>query len=79
MNGVCTNIVRMHQKHLWYYSGNYDTYMQTREVSVLGAAFMQKHMMRRSSGVEHSVSRRSAGCCHRSKWALCRRDGMGWA
>jgi hypothetical protein len=32
LNGVCTNIMRMHKKQLWYYSGNYDTYMQTREV-----------------------------------------------
>ncbi len=30
LNGVCTNIVHMHQKQLKYYSGNYDQYMQTR-------------------------------------------------
>lgn len=31
LNGVCTNIVQMHQKKLVYYSGNYDQYMMTRE------------------------------------------------
>lgn len=31
LNGVCTNIILMRQKRLNYYSGNYDTYVQTRE------------------------------------------------
>eukprot|EP01025_Chloroclados_australasicus_P044783 TRINITY_DN487_c0_g1_i1.p1 TRINITY_DN487_c0_g1~~TRINITY_DN487_c0_g1_i1.p1 ORF type:complete len:629 (-),score=93.69 TRINITY_DN487_c0_g1_i1:431-2317(-) len=30
LNGVCTNIIHMHQKKLKYYSGNYDTYVSTR-------------------------------------------------
>jgi len=30
LNGVCTNIIHMHQKKLIYYGGNYDTYIQTR-------------------------------------------------
>lgn len=30
LNGVCTNIIHMHQKSLKYYSGNYDQYIQTR-------------------------------------------------
>lgn len=30
LNGVCTNIIHMHQKQLVSYSGNYDQYMQTR-------------------------------------------------
>jgi ATP-binding cassette subfamily F protein 2 len=30
MNNVCTNIVRVHQKGLQEYGGNYDTYIQTR-------------------------------------------------
>jgi ATP-binding cassette subfamily F protein 2 len=30
MNGVCTNVIHMHQKKLAYYGGNYDTYMRTR-------------------------------------------------
>ncbi|KAK9866992.1 hypothetical protein WJX84_007582 [Apatococcus fuscideae] len=30
MNGVCTNIIHMHQKKLKVYGGNYDTYVQTR-------------------------------------------------
>eukprot|EP01024_Parvocaulis_polyphysoides_P035583 TRINITY_DN31553_c0_g2_i2.p1 TRINITY_DN31553_c0_g2~~TRINITY_DN31553_c0_g2_i2.p1 ORF type:complete len:619 (+),score=100.88 TRINITY_DN31553_c0_g2_i2:59-1915(+) len=31
LNGVCTNIINMHQKKLKYYSGNYDTYVETRQ------------------------------------------------
>ena len=31
LNGVCTNIMHMHQKKIKYYGGNYDQYMQTRE------------------------------------------------
>lgn len=30
LNGVCTNIIHMHQKKLKYYTGNYDTYIRTR-------------------------------------------------
>jgi len=30
LNGVCTNVIHMHQKKLKYYGGNYDTYCQTR-------------------------------------------------
>ncbi|XP_059174746.1 ATP-binding cassette sub-family F member 2-like [Physella acuta] len=30
LNGVCTNIIHMHQKKLKYYGGNYDSYIQTR-------------------------------------------------
>jgi len=30
MNGVCTNIIHLHNKKLKYYGGNYDTYVQTR-------------------------------------------------
>lgn len=30
LNGVCTNIIHMHQKQLQYYGGNYDAYVQTR-------------------------------------------------
>ncbi|KAI3432307.1 hypothetical protein D9Q98_003867 [Chlorella vulgaris] len=30
LNGVCTNIVHMHQKQLKYYAGDYDTYVRTR-------------------------------------------------
>ncbi|KAK2189150.1 hypothetical protein NP493_114g03068 [Ridgeia piscesae] len=30
MNGVCTNIIHMHNKKLKYYTGNYDAYIQTR-------------------------------------------------
>ncbi|KAK9809880.1 hypothetical protein WJX72_000914 [[Myrmecia] bisecta] len=30
MNGVCTNIIHMHQKKLKYYGGNYDAYVRTR-------------------------------------------------
>jgi ATP-binding cassette subfamily F protein 2 len=30
LNGVCTNIIHMHQKKLHYYSGDYDTYVRTR-------------------------------------------------
>ncbi|BFZ01586.1 hypothetical protein BsWGS_04625 [Bradybaena similaris] len=31
LNGVCTNIIHMHQKKLKYFGGNYDSYVQTRE------------------------------------------------
>jgi len=31
LNGVCTNIIHMKNKVLEYYSGNYDTYVKTRE------------------------------------------------
>ena len=31
MNGVCTDIIHMHQKKLIYYDGNYDQYVATRE------------------------------------------------
>ncbi len=30
LNGVCTNIIHMHQGKLVYYSGNYDAYIKTR-------------------------------------------------
>ncbi|KAI7846313.1 hypothetical protein COHA_000150 [Chlorella ohadii] len=30
LNGVCTNIIHMHQKQLKYYTGDYDTYVRTR-------------------------------------------------
>lgn len=30
LNGVCTNIIHLHKKRLDTYSGNYDTYIQTR-------------------------------------------------
>lgn len=30
LNGVCTNIIHMHKKQLKTYTGNYDTYIQTR-------------------------------------------------
>lgn len=30
LNGVCTNIIHMHQKKLKVYGGNYDTFIQTR-------------------------------------------------
>lgn len=30
LNGVCTNIIHMHQKKLNYYTGDYDTYVRTR-------------------------------------------------
>lgn len=30
MNGICTNIIHMHQKKLKYYGGNYDAYVRTR-------------------------------------------------
>lgn len=31
LNGVCTNIIHLQKKMLQYYSGNYDTYIRTRE------------------------------------------------
>ncbi|KAJ8010160.1 hypothetical protein DPEC_G00072090 [Dallia pectoralis] len=31
LNGVCTNIIHLHQKKLKYYTGNYDQYVKTRE------------------------------------------------
>uniref|UniRef100_A0A915B3G1 ABC transporter domain-containing protein n=1 Tax=Parascaris univalens TaxID=6257 RepID=A0A915B3G1_PARUN len=31
MNGVCTNIIRLFQRRLEYYGGNYDAYVRTRE------------------------------------------------
>lgn len=30
MNGVCTNIIHLHHKHLNYYGGNYDAFVKTR-------------------------------------------------
>jgi ATP-binding cassette subfamily F protein 2 len=30
LNGVCTNIIHLHKKKLNYYSGNFDSYIQTR-------------------------------------------------
>lgn len=30
LNGVCTNIIHMHNKKLKYYTGNYDQYVKTR-------------------------------------------------
>jgi ATP-binding cassette subfamily F protein 2 len=30
LNGVCTNIIHLHQKQLKYYTGNYDQYVKTR-------------------------------------------------
>lgn len=30
MNGICTNVIHMHQKKLKYYGGNYDAYVRTR-------------------------------------------------
>uniref|UniRef100_A0A8C4EIY6 ATP binding cassette subfamily F member 2 n=1 Tax=Dicentrarchus labrax TaxID=13489 RepID=A0A8C4EIY6_DICLA len=31
LNGVCTNIINLHQRKLKYYTGNYDQYVKTRE------------------------------------------------
>lgn len=31
MNGVCTNILHMHQKKIATYAGNYDTYVTARK------------------------------------------------
>uniref|UniRef100_A0AAQ4R626 ATP-binding cassette, sub-family F (GCN20), member 2b n=1 Tax=Gasterosteus aculeatus aculeatus TaxID=481459 RepID=A0AAQ4R626_GASAC len=31
LNGVCTNIIHLHQRKLKYYTGNYDQYIKTRE------------------------------------------------
>jgi len=31
LNGVCTNIIHLNQKQLQYYTGNFDTYVQTRK------------------------------------------------
>uniref|UniRef100_A0A3B4AK15 ATP-binding cassette sub-family F member 2 n=1 Tax=Periophthalmus magnuspinnatus TaxID=409849 RepID=A0A3B4AK15_9GOBI len=31
LNGVCTNIIHLHQRKLKYYTGNYDQYVKTRE------------------------------------------------
>ncbi|KPP75119.1 ATP-binding cassette sub-family F member 2-like, partial [Scleropages formosus] len=31
LNGVCTNIIHLHQKKLKYYTGNYDQYVKTRQ------------------------------------------------
>lgn len=31
LNGVCTNIIHLQQKKLNYYTGNFDTYVQTRQ------------------------------------------------
>lgn len=30
LNGVCTDIIHLNLKRLWYYPGNYDIYIQTR-------------------------------------------------
>lgn len=30
LNGVCTNIIHMHKKSLFFYTGNYDAYIRTR-------------------------------------------------
>ena len=30
LNGVCTNIMHLHERKLLYYGGNYDTYVKTR-------------------------------------------------
>ena len=30
LNNVCHNIIRMHQKQLQYFKGNYDSYIQAR-------------------------------------------------
>eukprot|EP00301_Raphidiophrys_heterophryoidea_P006281 c1254_g1_i1.p1 GENE.c1254_g1_i1~~c1254_g1_i1.p1 ORF type:complete len:614 (+),score=158.66 c1254_g1_i1:1-1842(+) len=31
LNGVCTNIINLHQKQLLYYGGNYDSFIKTRD------------------------------------------------
>lgn len=31
LNGVCTNIIHLHEKNLEYYGGNYDAYVKARE------------------------------------------------
>jgi ATP-binding cassette subfamily F protein 2 len=31
LNGVCTNIIHLNKKQLQYFSGNYDTYIRTRQ------------------------------------------------
>ena len=40
LNGVCTNIMELKNKHLRYYSGNYDSYVRTK-------AEMEEHQMKR--------------------------------
>jgi len=57
MNGVCTNIVRMYKKNLAYYSGNYDTYMLTREEQEENQMKQFKWEQEQISGMKEYIAR----------------------
>ena len=49
LNGVCTNIIHMHQKTLKTYNGNYDSYVKTR-------AELEEHQMKRYNWEQEQIA-----------------------
>jgi len=50
LNGVCTNIMHLHHTKLVYYSGNYSTYLKTREEKEVN---QMKHYVKQQEEIEH--------------------------
>ncbi|EGD76175.1 ABC transporter [Salpingoeca rosetta] len=49
LNGVCTNIMELKNKHLRYFSGNYDTYVKTK-------AELEEHQMKRYQQEQEQIA-----------------------
>eukprot|EP00053_Salpingoeca_punica_P001509 m.33794 g.33794 ORF g.33794 m.33794 type:complete len:589 (-) comp11054_c0_seq1:579-2345(-) len=49
LNGVCTNIMHLHQSKLQYYSGNYDQFVKTR-------AELEENQMKRYQWEQNSIA-----------------------
>ena len=50
LNGVCTNIMHLHYTKLVYYTGNYSTYLKTREEKEVN---QMKHYVKQQEEIEH--------------------------
>jgi ATPase subunit of ABC transporter with duplicated ATPase domains len=44
LNGVCSHIIRMSNRTLTYYSGDYDTYQKTLEAGALYSCCMNSEL-----------------------------------
>jgi len=49
LNGVCTNILHLHQKKLIYYSGNYDQFIKTR-------AELEENQMKKYQSEQNAIA-----------------------
>uniref|UniRef100_A0A8C2D5R5 ATP-binding cassette sub-family F member 2 n=1 Tax=Cyprinus carpio TaxID=7962 RepID=A0A8C2D5R5_CYPCA len=55
LNGVCTNIIHLHQRKLKYYTGNYDQYIKTREE-------LEENQMKRFNWEQDQIAHMKVSC-----------------